>query len=218
MCSSRAYRMSFNSELQIQYFSSKHAYGHEAKDFNAHLILSVACTHLLQLHQHSAEESKLSTLRLTVAAFLFLAPHQPLKAAVVLFGIWTNLLCFFCLWSCEVIRLYFVYVCVRERAICAWLSVYKYIYMRIFKVLLCICFIPWVCVGVCVCVLGLSRTPCYLCMWPSSLMCGGVGLCTKLLSRLSNEKDEKSRKGKAGRDVWPLCVLGWSSVLTAASL
>lgn len=97
MCSSRAYRMSFNSELQIQYFSSKHAYGHEAKDFNAHLILSVACTHLLQLHQHSAEESKLSTLRLTVAAFLFLAPHQPLKAAVVLFGIWTNLLCFFCL-------------------------------------------------------------------------------------------------------------------------
>lgn len=28
---------------------------------------------------------------------------------------------------------------------------------------------------VCVCVLGLSRTPCYLCMWPSSLMCRCVG-------------------------------------------
>lgn len=46
-----------------------------------------------------------------------------------------------------------------------------------------------------------------LCMWPSSMSpVSGVGLCAKLSSYLSIEKDKRITQRKAGRDVWPLTV------------
>ena len=62
---------------------------------------------------------------------------------------------------------------------------YLCIYIRIFKVLLCICFIPGVCLRVCV--LGSFRTPCYLC----TCLCRASGFAQNFNLILSNEKDKK---------------------------
>lgn len=69
---------------------------------------------------------------------------------------------------------------------------YLCIYIRIFKVLLCICFIPGVCLRVCV--LGWFRTPCYLC----TCLCRASGFAQNFNLILSNEKDKKISDGRAG--------------------
>lgn len=69
---------------------------------------------------------------------------------------------------------------------------YLCIYIRIFKVLLCICFIPGVCLRVCV--LGSFRTPCYLC----TCLCRASGFAQNFNLILSNEKDTKISDRRAG--------------------
>lgn len=73
--------------------------------------------------------------------------------------------------------------------VCTYIHIYIY-YIRIFKVLLCICFIPGVCLRMCV--LGFVQDT----VLPVDASVSGVTLCTKVLSHFLSMEKEKVLKRK----------------------